>query len=72
MFEFLGWSSGIIAIAGVVLNNHRQRACFLLWLVSNAASAAVHAYTRTWPLFWRDMVFLALAVHGWWEWGKKK
>ena len=32
-----------IAIAGVVANNHRRRACFYLWLVSNGLSFTVHA-----------------------------
>jgi len=72
MFEFLGYASGIIAIIGVVLNNYERRVCFLLWLVSNTASAVIHAHTQTWSLFWRDVVFLGLALHGWWAWGRKK
>ena len=71
MFEIIGVLSGILAVTGVVLNNYRLRACFLVWLVSNVASAVIHAHTQTWALFVRDVVFIGLAVHGFFMWGKK-
>jgi nicotinamide riboside transporter PnuC len=69
-FEIIGYISGAMAIVGVVLNNYRLRACFLLWLVSNAASAIIHAHGGIWSLLWRDVVFFVLAFHGWFTWGR--
>jgi nicotinamide riboside transporter PnuC len=69
--ELIGTIVTIAAIVGVWLNNHRRRECFLVWLVTNAASAGIHAYVGVWSLAARDLAFLALAVHGWWRWGKK-
>ena len=35
IIQIAGAVAGVLAIAGVVLNNHRLRACFLVFLVSN-------------------------------------
>lgn len=66
----LGWLATVLSVAGVVLNNCRLWPCFLLWMVSNAISAMLHARrdTRIWSLFVRDLVFLALSVVGLWQW----
>lgn len=60
-----------LAVCGVVLNNYKMRACFVLWLASNAMSAGLHVHADLWSLAGRDAVFLALAVHGWLAWGRK-
>jgi hypothetical protein len=36
--EIIGTAATVLAVAGVVLNNRRRRACFAVWLVSNALS----------------------------------
>jgi nicotinamide riboside transporter PnuC len=69
--ETISFVATCIAVAGVVLNNYHMRWCFLLWLVSNAMSAAVHLDARLWSLFGRDCIFLVLAVHGWLKWSKR-
>jgi nicotinamide riboside transporter PnuC len=66
--EVLGWTASLIAITGVWLNNGRSPWCFALWLVSNALTAFIHVRSRLWALTVRDLVFLALAVVGWWQW----
>ena len=71
MTEAIGAIAGIVAVAGVVLNNYRMRLCFVFWLASNAMSAGLHVHAGLWSLAARDMVFLALAVHGWLAWGRK-
>ena len=68
MIELIGTIAGIVAVTGVVLNNYRLRACFLLWLASNTLSMGIHIHADLWSLAGRDMVFLALACHGWWVW----
>jgi nicotinamide riboside transporter PnuC len=66
--EILGWIATIIAVAGVVLNNRQSAWCFGFWLVSNSLTAVIHLRSRLWALTARDLIFLALAVHGWWCW----
>ena len=70
MIELIGTVAIILAITGVVLNNRRLRACFILWLVSNAITLIIHAQTDVWSLVVRDAVFLVLAVEGWIRWGR--
>lgn len=70
MLELIGTVATIIAITGVVLNNYKMRFCFWLWLVSNSLSAGIHLYLACYSLFARDAVFLVLAVHGLYHWGK--
>lgn len=71
MLELVGIVATVLAILGVVLNNRRLRNCFLLWLLSNSMTAAIHAYAGIWSLFARDVVFLILAVEGWYKWKGK-
>ena len=71
-FELIGWLATVVAVAGVYLNNRRRRACFVLWLVSNAMTLAVHFYVAMWSLAVRDLAFLMLAIHGWWLWGSRR
>ena len=67
--ELIGIVITIVAVVGVLLNNARRRACFLLWIVSNALSAAVHIHADLYSLAARDAIFLVLAVIGWRQWG---
>ncbi len=70
--EAAGWAVTVVAIAGVILNNRRDRRCFNLWIFSNTVSAALHASVRMYALTFRDTVFLVLAVVGLRAWGKVK
>jgi len=69
--EIISILATVIAIAGVILNNHRRRECFLLWLGSNSLTLAVHLAVGLYAMSVRDMIFIALAVHGWIMWGRK-
>jgi nicotinamide riboside transporter PnuC len=71
MIEWAGTISMVIAISGVVLNNYQKRACFVVWLVSNSISLAVHLVVGPWSFVARDLVFILLAVHGWFTWKRK-
>ncbi|MFB3894642.1 MAG: nicotinamide mononucleotide transporter [Phycisphaerae bacterium] len=46
----------------------RRRACFALWLVSNAITFGIHAAAGMWPLAARDGAFFIMAIHGWRVW----
>ena len=69
--EIISTLATVIAIAGVILNNHRQRACFIVWFFSNILTLSVHLYVGLWAMSGRDLIFIALAVHGWIMWGRK-
>ena len=69
--EIVGYIAGAVAIAGVVLNNRKLRACFLLWMASNAMSMWLHVVASMWSLSIRDGIFLMLAVEGWYRWTEK-
>ena len=71
MVEAWGAVATCIAIAGVVLNNCRVRWCFALWLISNALTAGLHLHAGMYSLAARDLVFLGLAVDGWFRWAKR-
>ncbi|MCK4624343.1 MAG: nicotinamide mononucleotide transporter [Phycisphaerae bacterium] len=70
MTEIIGWTVTIIAITGVVLNNHRRRACFAVWMVSNLLSAGLHIHAGMTALAVRDAIFFILAIHGLICWSK--
>ena len=61
----------VLSVAGVMFNNRRRRACFVLWLASNAASLGVHAASGLWVMAGRDLVFAVLAVEGWVLWSRR-
>lgn len=70
MIEAIGLVTTALAVIGVLVNNRRLRWCFLVWLVSNALSLAIHAQAGIWSLALRDAIFMVLAVEGWIRWGK--
>ena len=67
--ELIGIVATILAIAGVLTNNRRLRVCFLIWIVSNALTAGIHAHAGIWSLCARDVIFFVLAIEGWVKWG---
>lgn len=70
MLQIAGAAATVIAIIGVVLNNHLNRKCFYFWIVSNILSAGIHVCYLNIPLVIRDVVFLALAFQGLRKWRK--
>ena len=69
--EIIGIIATILAVVGVITNNRRLRVCFLLWLVSNGLTGAIHAQAGIWSLLVRDVIFFVLAIEGWFKWGRK-
>lgn len=61
-----------IAVLGVVANNRRYRSCFILWILSNAATAFIHLHQHIYSLAARDVIFLLLAIEGLYLWRKDK
>jgi len=72
MRELIGIAATILAVAGVILNNHRKMGCFALWIISNTISAGLHFDAGIWSLFARDGIFIILAVEGWRRWSRNE
>ena len=70
LLETVGWSATFVALVGVYLNNRRRRACFVVWLISNAMTLGIHVAIGMWSLAARDVSFFVLAIHGWMLWGR--
>jgi nicotinamide riboside transporter PnuC len=62
--ETIGTIATVLAVAGVVANNHRRIACFYFWLVSNALTLLCHVALGAWSLAVRDAIFWFLAIYG--------
>jgi nicotinamide riboside transporter PnuC len=71
MIKIIGTIATCLAVAGVWLNNRKRLACFYLWLVSNFLCAIIHSSTGIWSLFFRDVIFIILAVEGLIKWSRK-
>ena len=68
IIQVAGAVAAVLAVTGVVLNNHRLRACFLVFLVSNGIVGTIHIWSGLWTLAARDVVFFCLAIDGWFRW----
>lgn len=68
MTEAIGWIATVLAVSGVWLNNRRRRICFVVWMISNAITAVLHAHAGLTALLVRDIIFFALAIEGFYRW----
>jgi len=71
MTEILGTIATVIAVAGVLLNNRQNRACFVLWMLSNLVFGYIHAEAGMISLVGRDIIFYLLAIEGFRKWTNK-
>ena len=62
----------ILALIGVVLNIKRKRACFYIWLFTNAAWAVVDFYKGIPAQGILFTIYTALAIWGIIEWKEEK
>ena len=60
----------LLGIVGVILNNHRRRECFYLWMVSNAGWMIVDYRAGIYVQSGLFLTYFFLAVHGLWKWRK--
>ena len=68
MIETIGAIAGILAVAGVVFNNHKIWWCFPIWLVANSLSCYIHVHEEIYSVAGRDAIFFLLGIHGLWKW----
>ena len=72
MTETFGIIAAVLAVVGVVLNNHKLIACFYFWMVSNVIAAGIHYNTEIYSLLIRDIAFFYLAIEGLCQWRTDK
>ena len=72
IYDVLEYAVLVTAVTGVILNNHKLIWCFPIWMVSNTMSGIVHINGDMTGMYYRDLVFIPLAIHGWRTWAKKK
>jgi nicotinamide riboside transporter PnuC len=62
------WIVTAISLTATVLNIHRMRACFVLWIGTNATWAIVDARAGIHAQAFLHLVYLGLAVYGLYRW----
>jgi nicotinamide riboside transporter PnuC len=65
------WLFTAASLVGVILNIHRQRACFYIWAVTNAWWCAVDWSHGLYAQSTLMSVYFTLAVYGAWSWRKQ-
>lgn len=70
MGSIFTWVATTVALIGTVLNCKQIKACFVLWLVTNAMWLAYDLASCLYSRAVLDAVQFALAGYGLWEWGK--
>ena len=68
LFEFLKWLLTTASIAGVVLNIHHRRECFIIWSITNAAWCAVDLWYGIYAQSALQAVYFGLAIYGITKW----
>ena len=65
------WLITVLSIVGVVMNIHKLRAGFLIWMVTNAAWAVIDFWKGVPEQGFLMVVYFGLAVWGWVSWGAR-
>lgn len=69
---WIEWCTAVVALAGVILNIKKRRACFALWLVTNTTWIVIDARAGLYGQATLFAVYAVLAVWGWISWKPKK
>ena len=69
--DIIGWLVTAVCLAGTILNVKKVRWCFHLWAVGNIAWVVIDIHNRLYSRALLDLVQLALAIWGLWEWRKE-
>jgi len=68
--ETLMWLLAGLSIFGVVLNVHKDSACFLVWMFTNACWAVIDFRKRLYAQAFLFVVYFVLALWGWISWAR--
>lgn len=64
------WSIMVLSLFATILNIRKQRLCFAIWVLTNAAWCAIDAFYGIYAQSLLHMVYFFLAIWGVFEWSK--
>ena len=67
----LMWLVTAVSIVGVILNIYRVRACFWIWIMTNAVWCVYDCWLGAWPQAALFAVYFVLAVWGLLVWKRE-
>lgn len=67
----LSWILLAFSIWGVILNNYKDKRCFIVWLFTNGFWALYFFSYGLYAPMTQQLIFFVLAIHGLWEWKKE-
>ena len=70
--EIFSWCVSIAALAGVWLNIKKNRACFAIWIFTNASWAVIDAAKGVTAQACLSFIYACLAVWGLIEWSRDR
>lgn len=62
----------LIALTGILLNIGKNKACFLIWTLSNTYFAITGVLEADYPIFLLFMAYNLTCVYGYWKWRRDK
>lgn len=62
------WVTACAALVGVVLNIHRNVACFWIWSITNAVWVVADIRHGIYPQAALQFVYFNLSIYGAWKW----
>ncbi|MBI5346469.1 MAG: nicotinamide mononucleotide transporter [Chlamydiae bacterium] len=69
--EIFIWLNTLISIIGTFLNAKKFRIGFLLWIATDIIFVFYNIYLKSYPQSALFLVYLSIAIYGWFHWGKK-
>lgn len=67
----LMWGVTVASLVGTVANIYKRRWCFAVWFFTNCLWTVYDLSIQAWAQAALMAVYTALAVHGWFHWGRK-
>lgn len=69
--EIFRWTTAIASLIGVILNIKKNRYCFYIWAVTNAAWTVIDLHAGIYAQSTLFFVYFCLAIYGIYEWRRK-
>ena len=70
MMEQIGWGMMLVSVAAVILNIHKLKMCFVLWIITNSWWLIYDLYKGAYSQACLFGVYLGLAIYGLIKWRK--
>ena len=64
------WVLAVLSLVGIILNIHKKRICFIIWMITNFAWMLVDIKKNIPAQAFLFFVYFLLAIWGWVKWKK--